>query len=91
MNITNPKVAILFVALLPQFADPAFGSLVMQIMTLGALFLLATFIVFGGVTLFAGLLGKFLRKSEWAQYAMNWVAGVIFIGLAARLVGVTRF
>lgn len=35
MNITNPKVSIFFLAFLPQFADPARGSLAMQLLLLG--------------------------------------------------------
>ena len=85
MNITNPKVAIFFLAFLPQFTNPDFGSLNAQMMTLGALFILATLIVFGSVAWFAGLLGEFLRKSERTQSVINRIVGVIFISLAASL------
>ena len=90
MNITNPKVAIFFLAFLPQFTNPDFGSLNAQMMTLGALFIVATFLVFGGVAWFAGLLGEFLRKSKRTQNVINRIVGVIFIGLAARLLMATR-
>ena len=90
MNITNPKVAIFFIAFLPQFADPALGSLSVQMMTLGVLFIVTTFMVFGSVAWFAGFLGEFLRKSERAQSVINRITGIIFIGLAARLLMATR-
>ncbi len=90
MNITNPKVAIFFLAFLPQFTNPDFGSLNAQMMTLGALFIVATFLVFGSVAWFAGLLGEFLRKSKRIQGVINRIVGVIFIGLAARLLVATR-
>ena len=90
MNITNPKVAIFFIAFLPQFADPALGSLSMQMMTLGVLFIVTTCMVFGGVAWFAGFLGEFLRKSKRAQSVINRITGIIFIGLAARLLMATR-
>ncbi len=90
MNITNPKVAIFFLAFLPQFTNPDFGSLNAQMMTLGALFIVATFLVFGSVAWFAGLLGEFLRKSKRTQSVINRIVGVIFIGLAARLLVATR-
>ena len=90
MNITNPKVAIFFLAFLPQFTNPDFGSLNAQMMTLGALFIVATFLVFGGVAWFAGLLGEFLRKSKRIQGVINRIVGVIFIALAARLLVATR-
>ena len=90
MNITNPKVAIFFLAFLPQFTNPDFGSLNAQMMTLGALFVVATSLVFGSVAWFAGLLGEFLRKSKRTQSVINRIVGVIFIGLAARLLMVTH-
>jgi threonine/homoserine/homoserine lactone efflux protein len=39
MNVTNPKVSIFFLAFLPQFADPARGSLVFQLLVFGAVFM----------------------------------------------------
>lgn len=90
MNVTNPKVAIFFLAFLPQFADPARGSLTLQLLYLGAVFILATLIVFGSVAWTAGLLGEWLRTSKRAQRVMNRVAGTVFIGLALRLVTAER-
>ena len=90
MNITNPKVAIFFIAFLPQFADPDLGSLSAQMMTLGVLFIVTTFMVFGSVAWFAGFLGEFLRKSERAQRVINRITGIIFMGLAARLLIATH-
>ena len=90
MNITNPKVAIFFLAFLPQFADPALGNLSAQIITLGILFIVATFMVFGSIAWFAGFLGAFLGKSERAQSLINRMTGIIFIGLAGRLLMASR-
>ena len=59
MNITNPKVAIFFLAFLPQFADPSLGSITIQMLLLGALFIIATLLVFGSVAWFA--MGNFER------------------------------
>lgn len=86
MNVTNPKVAIFFLAFLPQFADPSRGSVATQIIVLGGLFIVATILVFGSVALGAGLLGNWLRRSEGAQLVLNRLAGVIFVGLALKLV-----
>ncbi len=85
MNITNPKVSIFFLAFLPQFADPARGSLAMQLLLLGGVFIVATIIVFGSISILAGALGERLRQSAWAQKILNRAAAAIFAGLALKL------
>lgn len=86
MNITNPKVAIFFLALFPQFMNPAIGSLPLQVAQLGALFMLTTFVIFGGVAIAAGSLSELLKRSPKTEVWINRVAGVVFVGLAANIV-----
>jgi threonine/homoserine/homoserine lactone efflux protein len=85
MNVTNPKVSIFFLAFLPQFADPAKGSLPFQMISLGAIFMVVTLVVFGLISLLAGVIGTRFRKSARMQILLNRVAGVVFIGLALKL------
>ena len=85
MNLTNPKVALFFLAFLPQFVDPARGGVPWQIVQLGALFMLATLLTFGAFALFAGWIGSGLRHSARAQRLLNRAAALVFAGLAARL------
>lgn len=85
MNVTNPKVTIFFLAFLPQFADPSLGPVAPQVFSLGAIFMIATLIVFGAVAFFSGFLGDWLRQSHRAQVVMNRLAGAVFAGLALRL------
>lgn len=85
MNITNPKVAIFFLAFLPQFADAARGPLALQMMQLGAVFICAAFLVFSSLAWGAGRLGDWLQGTPRAQVAINRVAGAIFVALAASL------
>ncbi len=86
MNVTNPKVSIFFLAFLPQFADPGRGSISLQMVALGGIFIIATILVFGAVALIGGILGDWLNRSTRAQKVMNWVAGTVFVGLALKLV-----
>lgn len=85
MNVTNPKVAIFFLAFLPQFADPARGSVPLQVLLFGGIFIIATVLVFGAIALSAGTVGGFLKGSPSAQIWLNRVAGLVFVGLAVRL------
>jgi len=86
MNVSNPKVAIFFLAFLPQFADPARGAVVIQILLLGALFMVTAWVVFSGLAWAAGEIGDWLGRSRGAQVAIHRMAGVVFVLLACRLV-----
>jgi len=90
MNLTNPKVAIFFLAFLPQFADPAVGPVAVQVVVLGGLFIVATLLVFGAIAFFGGLLASWLSGSDTAQIIMNRIAGLVFVGLALRLLASER-
>ena len=90
MNITNPKVSIFFLAFLPQFVDPQRGPVSLQMVALGAIFIVSTILIFGAVALIGGTLGEWLNRSARAQRAINWVAGTVFVGLALKLVTAER-
>ena len=90
MNATNPKVAIFFLAFLPQFVDPARGSIPQQVLLLGAVFMLVALVMFCGFALAAGYLGDWLRRSSRAQIALNRFAALVFVALALRLVTAER-
>lgn len=85
MNVANPKITIFFLAFLPQFVDPAQGSMTAQFYQLGALMFLITVLVFGGVALAAGSLGTWLKGSPRAQVWMNKASGLVFVALALKL------
>lgn len=90
MNVTNPKVALFFIAFLPQFTDGTRGSVALQMLFLGSAFVVSTLFVFGAVACFAGFLGDRLQRSSALQKALNRVAGFIFLGLAVRLLMAER-
>lgn len=85
MNITNPKVSVFFLAFLPQFADPSRGPLTQQLLLLGAIFMVATILIFGGIALLAGMLGAWLTRSPGPQRVLNRMTAVLFVGLALKL------
>jgi threonine/homoserine/homoserine lactone efflux protein len=90
MNVTNPKVSIFFLAFLPQFTRPEMGSLPLQMLVLGAVFILATLLVFGAISLLAGVLGQWLRRSARAQQLLNKTAAAVFAALALKLAAASR-
>lgn len=86
MNVTNPKVSIFFMAFLPQFADPARGPITLQLVLLGAIFILVTLIVFNLIAQLAGIIGKWISKSEKGEKILNRVAALVFVSLAIKLI-----
>lgn len=85
MNLTNPKVSLFFLAFLPQFADPSRGPVMPQFILLGMVFITATLLVFGSVSVLAGGFGEKFRQSSGVQKTVNRIAAAIFIGLALKL------
>jgi len=85
MNVSNPKVAVFFLAFLPQFTDPARGAMAAQIIVLGIAFMLTALIIFSGIAWAADRLGGWLMHSKRAQSTINRLAGLIFVLLALRL------
>src|SRR5579859_1561689 len=84
-NVLNPKVAMFFVAFLPQFVNAARGPVAFQIAILGLIFNVGGTLVNIGVAFFAGHIGNRLRQSTRAARLQRWFTGSIFIGLGIRL------
>jgi threonine/homoserine/homoserine lactone efflux protein len=90
MNVTNPKVAIFFLAFLPQFASPERGGVTVQIFLLGAVFAAVALVCFSAIAVLAGGLNRWLARSSNAQTILNRVAGLVFVGLAIKLATAQR-
>lgn len=85
MNVTNPKVMLFFVAFLPQFVDPQRGPVAGQVALLGALFAVATLLVFGAIAATAAGLGAWLTRRPRAGRLLDLATAALFVGLATRL------
>jgi len=84
-NAVNPKVALFFLAFLPQFARPEAGPASAQMLVLGAVFAAQTVVVFGAIAFAAGSIGRLLARRPRLGPWLDRVTGMIFIGLAANL------
>jgi threonine/homoserine/homoserine lactone efflux protein len=90
MNVTNPKVAIFFLAFLPQFTDPTRGNMALQIVVLGGVFMLAALLTFSTIAWFAAGFGQVFKRSLRAQRVLNRLASTVFFGLALKLATAQR-
>jgi threonine/homoserine/homoserine lactone efflux protein len=84
-NILNPKVALFFLAFLPQFVDPARGSVALQIVVLGCLFNTSGTLVNIAVAYLAASAGRWLGTRGPFERAFRWLTASVFIGLGLRL------
>ncbi|HEY2498505.1 MAG TPA: LysE family translocator [Candidatus Angelobacter sp.] len=84
-NVLNPKVAIFFLAFLPQFIDAHRGSVILQILLLGLIFNVGGTLVNLAVAYAGGTLGELLRRNQRIAQLQRWFTGLVFVGLGLRL------
>ncbi|GAA1822611.1 LysE family translocator [Agromyces salentinus] len=84
-NLLNPKVAILYLALIPQFIDPGAGSVVAQGFQLGAIQILVGVTVNAAIILAAGSIAVFLQgKPAWMRW-QKWATGTLLGAIGIKL------
>ncbi len=89
VNLLNPKTALFFFAFLPQFVDPARGSVTSQILVLGVIFVGMAIISDSMYAIIAGTAGEFISSNARIARAQKYVAGTIYIslGITTALLG----
>ena len=84
-NVLNPKIAVFFLAYLPQFADPATGGTAIQLLAFGMTFALLTLAIFSALAVFSGTVGSWLRSRPKLAGGLGWLTGAVLISLGLRL------
>lgn len=84
-NLLNPKIAVLYQSLLPQFLDPAAGRVLLQSLTLGAMQVGVSFTVNLLIVLAAGSVAAwFASRPSWLKL-QRWLMAGVLSALAVRL------
>jgi len=80
VTLLNPKVAVFFLAFVPQFVDAGAGT-AGQILVLGGVFLVIGIVLDSLYALVSGSLGDRLHQRSWWRAGRRWVAGTIYVAL----------
>jgi threonine/homoserine/homoserine lactone efflux protein len=89
-SVINPKVAVFYLSLFPQFVDPTGGMVLLQSLTLGVVHISVSTLVDGTLVTVAGGLSAWLaRRPGWLR-TQRWVLGAAFGALAVWLALTSR-
>ena len=84
-NLLNPKIALIYLGLIPQFIVPDHGSVLAQSLALGTIQTACGVLVNSVAIVAAGALSRFLTgRPLWAK-AQRWLMGTVLAGLAVRM------
>jgi len=84
-NMLNPKIALLYLALLPQFIDPNGPSILAQSLQLGLIQVGISITINALITLAAGSIAGFLAVRPRWLLIQRWLMGTVLAGLAVRI------
>jgi threonine/homoserine/homoserine lactone efflux protein len=90
MNVLNPKVAMFFLAFLPQFVSPKTGHFALQMLLLGFIFMLQAIVIFCLIGYFSGSVGNLILTRPRIGTYLDFLTAGVFTSLGIRLALVER-
>ena len=89
-NLFNPKIAVMYLSLLPQFVDPTRGEVLSQSLVLGSTQIVISVAVNAVIAMFAGRIAQFLAQRPTWQRVQRWLMGTVLAALAVRIATESR-
>ena len=84
VSVLNPKIAVFFLAFLPQFVEPSRGPVARQVLLLGLLYVAMALVTDGAYALLAGSLRRAVKGRVLRGPLPRYASGALYIGLGVH-------